>query len=208
MKKVLLAITILLSLVSFSIAQNNINTPKSDTVGIAALSEKIDAFIVSQKAVTVNLDTKINRANTRLQDLQNQSSLRWLLRDMIPIIVLLLVGGIIVFIIFILTRSTYQNRKLKYDTLLRCTEMTGSVPDLFTRHEITGSQVVRKKNSSLIIAIICGVIAVFTMIAAVNLNGVPAVMFMAFCFLSSLTSMLLFIQIYQRNSENSRTNQQ
>lgn len=216
MKKLLLTTIVVLGFTAGTMAQTakattdtlQIATPV-EVVTIESISAKIDTFIESQTSVTEELGEKINRANRRLQDLQNESSLRWLLRDLVPLLVMALIGGFLIFLTYILTSNNYRNNQLKYDAMLKCADRLGSVPDYFNK-------VVRVKSETiptggrvhLVLSVLCAIIGtIFTIVAiAGHWSFVEAAMCSMTGFGFIAAAVILFIQ-YNRICEDSRKEQ-
>lgn len=214
MKKLLLIALTILG-INLSLTAQNANghtgpaAPTIDStsrpVTIETISSKIDTFIRAQSEMNANLEDKINRANRRLQDLQNQSSLRWLMRDMVPILIMIIVGGFIVFIIYLFTSNHYRNNRLRYDTITHLTEMTGSVPE-FNRIAIRRAESVPPVGRvHLILSIISGLAATILMMIALSDRNIPAAGVALFF---AVISILLFIQYNNLISETRQNNKQ
>lgn len=226
MKKLLLIALVLIGVNSAIFAQNTAKkeqvaakTTKTDTiaatvltkaVSIESISEKIDQFVDSQNETNEKLEQKIDRANKRMQDLQNQSSLRWLFRDMIPILVMGIIGAFIVVIVYTITNSNYRINVLKYETLVKCTERTGSIPDFFNKVERQRSSIVPVSGRvHLVLAIICGIMAIIFLLVSINMNNANIFTRMLSIFgmgIFIIATFLLFKQ-YNQISENSRKEQ-
>ncbi|MEG1633993.1 MAG: hypothetical protein RR388_00010 [Rikenellaceae bacterium] len=176
---------------------------------LMSVSEKIDAFVEGQTITNEEISNKIDKANRRIQDLQNQSSLRWLLRDMVPIVIFAMIGGFIIFAVYIITSSNYRNNVLKYDTLIKCTEKTGVVPDFFQKVERQKSSLVPIGGRvHLVLAILCGIVTIiFTFVAISDyLNDYQHAIAIIGMIIFLIATYFLFKQ-YNHICENSREKQ-
>lgn len=176
------------------------------TVTIEALSQQINLFIVAQSNATAELNNKINRVNSRLQDLQNQSSLRYIFREMIPIIVMLIIGFFIIFIVYIFTANNYRNNQLRYDSMLKCADRMGSVPDFFNKVERRRSAVVPVGGRvHLLLSVICLITGTIFLISSISMRS--SFFDTGVCFMSAMgfiaVAIVLFMQ-YNKICENNR----
>lgn len=213
MKKVLLLLAAIFVLsAQNSQAQTDTLRVKTDTVAVTiqTLNKKLDRFLENQQKTNENLEAKINRANNRLQNLQNQSSLRWIYRESIPIIILIIIGLFIVSIIYILSINSFRNNKNKYDTIIRCTEMTGTVPNLIPIDNGQQRKLAIKPSARiyLFLSIFSFIIAFIVFLVSMESRGIKSYICLLFSLALFVITATLFIQFNKFNSEDNRTNQQ
>ncbi|CDN32264.1 hypothetical protein BN938_2192 [Mucinivorans hirudinis] len=185
-------------------------TPQQqETVTIEKLSEKIDSFVDSQNQVNEKLEKKINNANVRLQDIQDSGSWRWLMNDLVPIFIFLIIGVFITFITYILTMFAFRKSQVKYDTIIKCTEMTGSVPDMFSKAVVYSSKSIPMQGRThLVLSIVCAMISLFMIIGVANAHGrTETVLFASVLIAFAVAAVLLFIEFNKRSNSEDKSNQ-
>lgn len=218
MKKLLLIFVSILAL-SFTLQEQALAQtqpvaqpqPQTTSQALDTLTKKIDAFLLEQHATSEKLQKQIINVNRRLRNLEDQGALRTLYRDSIPLIIMFLIGCFIVMIVFILTNNSFRNHKLKYDTIIRCTEMTGQVPSTI---EPSFNQFQRQTAINpgariyLFLSLLCALIGFVSFLIAINTHGITSYLVSMFTIMFFIATALLFVQFNQRNREDNRTNQQ
>lgn len=214
MKKLLLLTLILLGFTANIMAQN----PKTVAIvestneaTIETIAMKMDSLIQYHSAEKEQLNRKINHLTYQIEDSSGGAFFHRILNELIPILMLAIVGAFFIFLIYILTSNNYRNNQLKYDTMLKCVESTGTVPDYFSKVTHRKSATVPSEGRvSLVLSILCIITGTIFFIAVlINsyranyfeniLCGVIGVGF-------TIASVCLFIQ-YSRISEKSRKEQ-
>lgn len=213
MKKILLIALILLGFTTATMAQNattDAATATVEEVTLQSISTKLDGFIDSQNTINKQLTNNVNNLY------QNRNTnMNMIFNNLIPIFILIVIGGFFIFLTYILTTNNYRNNQSRYDTMLKCVESTGSVPDYFTKMARNKSVAVPAAGRvPLILSIICIITGTIFLIATISiidnhsygqfkigsiLSGITGVVFV-------ISSVLLFIQ-YSRISESSRKEQ-
>lgn len=218
MKKLLIIALILIGVNRAAIAQKTdvksektVNVDSSavtQEISLESISEKIDEFMEVQQTTNVKLEEKIDRANSRVQSLKNEYSWRWLFRDLIPLLILGVIGVFLVAVVYIIANVKYRNNMLKYDTIVKCVEKTGSAPEFFTKIEqqksiaaTTGGRV------HVILSVMCGLASILFLVVCISNNSMLERAFAFVGFIAFIYAAFLLFKQYNNISENSRKEQ-
>lgn len=157
MKKLLLIALLFMGINALAFAQ----TDTAIIVTIEDVAVKVDNLADAQ----TSLESRINNIQPSYSTFDN------IVEEFVPIIVLAIIGVFLIALTYILSTTSYRKNQLKYDTMLKCAEKTGSVPDFFNKVERHRASVVPVGGRvHLVLSIFCGIIATIFMIVTIASN--------------------------------------